>query len=63
MQVRVTLGVKMAKRKNAAAVELGRKGGTAKVPKGFATMDAERHAEAMKKSLETRRAAKKAVKK
>lgn len=28
----------MAKKKNAAAVELGRRGGRAKVPKGFATM-------------------------
>jgi hypothetical protein len=31
----------MAKRKNAAAVELGRKGGKKKVPKGLATMDPE----------------------
>jgi general stress protein YciG len=28
----------MAQKKNAAAVELGRKGGQAKVPKGLATM-------------------------
>ena len=31
----------MAKKKNAAAVELGRKGGAVKVPKGFATMSDE----------------------
>lgn len=31
----------MAKKKNAAAVELGRKGGKKKVPKGFAMMSDE----------------------
>jgi hypothetical protein len=31
----------MAKRKNPAAVALGRRGGKKKVPKGFATMDPE----------------------
>jgi len=31
----------MARKKNAAAVELGRKGGAVKVPKGFATMSDE----------------------
>jgi hypothetical protein len=46
----------MAKTKNAAAVELGRKGGKKKVPKGFATMDPEKRAQAMRKSLKTRRA-------
>ena len=32
---------KKVAKKNAAAVELGRKGGAVKVPKGFATMDEE----------------------
>lgn len=31
----------MAQKKNAAAVELGRRGGKKKVPKGFATMSDE----------------------
>jgi hypothetical protein len=31
----------MAMKKNAAAVELGRRGGSVKVPKGFATMSDE----------------------
>jgi hypothetical protein len=35
----------MAKRKNQAAVELGRLGGKKKVPKGFSTMEPERRAE------------------
>jgi hypothetical protein len=35
----------MAKRKNAAAVALGRRGGKVKVPKGFAKMSPERRAE------------------
>ena len=35
----------MAKRKNPAAVALGRKGGKKKVAKGFAMMDPERRAQ------------------
>lgn len=34
----------MAKRKNPAAVALGRKGGKKKVPKGFSRMDPEKRA-------------------
>lgn len=45
----------MAKRKNPAAVALGRKGGKAKVPKGLAMMSPERRAEIAAKGLETRR--------
>ena len=36
------MATKRAKRKNPAAVALGRLGGLKKVPKGFATMDPER---------------------
>jgi hypothetical protein len=50
-------------KKNAAAVELGRRGGLAKVPKGFATMDPEKKAEALRKSLATRQKRKGAKKK
>ena len=35
----------MALRKNAAAVSLGRRGGKAKVPKGFSAMDPEKRRE------------------
>jgi hypothetical protein len=38
----------MAKRKNPAAVALGRKGGKKKVAKGFSTMDPKRRAEIAK---------------
>jgi hypothetical protein len=44
----------MAKRKNPAAVSLGRQGGKAKVPKGFAKMDPERRAAIAKKAAESR---------
>lgn len=43
----------MAK-KNSAAVELGRRGGQKKVPKGFSKMDPERRAEVAKKAAEAR---------
>lgn len=43
----------MAK-KNAAAVELGRRGGLKKVPKGFATMSAKRRKEIGRKAAEAR---------
>ena len=52
----------MAKRKNSAAVELGRLGGQKKVPKGFSTMDPADRAAAGKKGAE-KRWGKKAVKK
>jgi hypothetical protein len=43
--------------KNPAAVEIGRRGGVVKNPrKGFGSMSPERRAEAMAKSLATRRA-------
>jgi hypothetical protein len=48
----------MAKTKNAAAVELGRRGGQKKVPKGFAMMTPEKKAEVLRKSLKARRAKK-----
>jgi hypothetical protein len=44
----------MARKKNPAAVALGRRGGKKKVPKGFATMSPER-------ALEIRRAGAKAM--
>jgi len=44
----------MAKRKNPAAVALGKLGGKAKVPKGFATMDPARRSEAARKGLANR---------
>jgi hypothetical protein len=53
----------MAKKKNSAAMELGRLGGQAKVPKGFSTMDPARRAEISKKAAEKRWGKKKAGKK
>jgi hypothetical protein len=44
----------MAKRKNPAAVALGRKGGKAKVAKGFSAMDPKRRAEIAKKAAAAR---------
>jgi hypothetical protein len=44
----------MAKRKNPAAVALGRKGGKAKVPKGFAMMDEAQRAAVAKKAASAR---------
>ncbi|MEI9971056.1 MAG: KGG domain-containing protein [Ignavibacteriota bacterium] len=44
----------MATKKNAAAVELGRRGGQKKVAKGFSFMDPERRAEIAKKAAATR---------
>jgi hypothetical protein len=52
----------MVKKKNAAAVELGRMGGQKKVPKGFSTMDPARRAEVGKKAAEKRWGKKKVVK-
>jgi general stress protein YciG len=53
----------MAKKKNSAAMELGRLGGQRKVAKGFSMMNAEQRAEAGKKGAETRWGKKKPVKK
>jgi hypothetical protein len=39
----------------AAAAILGRKGGAARVPKGFARMDRQKGDEARKKSIQTRK--------
>jgi general stress protein YciG len=44
----------MAKKKNSAAVELGRLGGKKKVPKGFSTMNPEMRAEAGRKGAAKR---------
>ena len=44
----------MAKRKNPAAVSLGRKGGQARVPKGFSALTAEQRSEMAKKANESR---------
>jgi general stress protein YciG len=44
----------MAKKKNSAAVELGRLGGQKKVPKGFSTMDPDLRAEAGRKGAAKR---------
>ena len=44
----------MAKRKNPAAVALGKLGGKKKVPKGFALMDPERRQEIARKAIATR---------
>jgi general stress protein YciG len=52
----------MAKKKNAAAVQLGRLGGQKKVPKGFSTMDPERRAEVGKKAAQKRWGKKKTAK-
>ena len=43
-----------AKKKSAAAVELGRKGGQKRVPKGFSMMDPARRAEVAKKAAAKR---------
>jgi len=48
----------MSKKKNPAAVALGRLGGRARVPKGFAKFDAERRAEASRRGVEARKARK-----
>ena len=53
----------MATKKNAAAVELGRRGGQKKVPKGFSTMDPERRSEVSKKAARARWGTKKKAKK
>jgi hypothetical protein len=52
----------MAK-KSSAAVELGRKGGLKKVPKGFSKMNPERRAEVAKKAAAARWGKKKKAKK
>ena len=44
----------VARRKNAAAVELGRRGGLKKVPKGFAKMTLKRRQEIAKQAAEAR---------
>ena len=44
----------MAKRKNPAAVALGRRGGKKKVPKGFSQMDPAKRSEIAKKAAATR---------
>jgi hypothetical protein len=44
----------MAKRKDPAAVALGRRGGKAKVPKGFAKMSPTRRAEIARKAAAAR---------
>ena len=44
----------MAKRKNPAAVALGRKGGRKKVAKGFSVMSPERRAEIARKAAAVR---------
>jgi len=48
----------MSKKKNPAAVALGRLGGRARVPKGFARFDLKRRAEASRKGVEARKALK-----
>jgi hypothetical protein len=56
----------MARKKNQAAVELGRLGGMAKVPKGLSMLSEERRKEIATKAAQTRwgkKAAKKAGKK
>jgi hypothetical protein len=45
---------RMAMKKNPAAVELGRRGGQKKVPKGFAMMTDERRAEIAKRAAAAR---------
>jgi hypothetical protein len=44
----------MSTKKDPAAVALGRRGGKAKVPKGFAKMDPKRRAEIAKKAADAR---------
>ena len=44
----------VARRKNPAAVALGRRGGLKKVPKGFAKMSAKRRLEIARKAAEAR---------
>ena len=46
--------VAMGGKKDPAAVALGRRGGKARVPKGFAKMDPKRRAEIAKKAAEAR---------
>lgn len=48
----------MRNKKNPAAVALGRLGGRARVPKGFAKFDPERLAEASRKGVDARKARK-----
>ena len=48
----------MSKKKNPAAVALGRLGGKARVPKGFSMFDPKRRAEISRKGLAARRARK-----
>jgi hypothetical protein len=43
-------------KKNAAAVELGRRGGQKKVPKGFSTLTPEQRSAIAKKGVQARRA-------
>jgi len=45
----------MSEEKNPAAVALGRLGGKARVPKGFAKFDPKRRAEASRKGVEAKR--------
>lgn len=58
----MVLFFEMAK-KSSAAVELGRKGGLKKVPKGFSKMNPERRAEVAKNAAAARWGKKKKVKK
>ena len=46
----------MSEEKNPAAVALGRLGGKARVPKGFAKFDPKRRAEASRKGVDAKRA-------
>lgn len=48
------LGKMGTKKKNAAAVALGRRGGKKKVPKGFSKMDPERRKEIAEKAAAAR---------
>lgn len=45
----------MGKKKDPAAVALGRKGGQAKVPKGFAKLTPEQRAEIARRGVEARK--------
>jgi hypothetical protein len=53
----------MARRKNAAAVQLGRLGGKKKVPKGLATMDEDKAREIRRAGAKAMWAKRKATKK
>jgi len=46
--------MKTVAKKNPAAVELGRKGGLAKVPKGFSVLTKEQRSELAKKAAKAR---------